>query len=389
MTTFRIHSSDDAHGRSLNLSQIVEMTGGELFQLVSDHSPDGDSVDEGESGSVATIRCDGAAPPTEAKTGDVTMVDGIKHVNVLRTSLASVVITPERLTAQLLEMERPAWQIVVADPHAAFSTIILHFRPPLDENVPGTGIHSSAKIHATAQISPAASIGAGVRIGPGCRVHAGVSVAAGCRIGANCVLHPNVTLYSYCRLGDRVTLHAGTVIGANGFGYKQVAGKHVPTAQLGYVQIDNDVEVGAAVTIDRGTYGATLIGEGTKIDNQVMIAHNCRIGRHNLLCSQVGIAGSCTTGDYVILAGQVGLKDHIHLADGTIVAAQAGVMDDLAAGVYLGSPARPQREQMQIFAVQRKLPELRRDVKTLQKQVVALAEQLAPEEGSTPSIKAA
>jgi UDP-3-O-[3-hydroxymyristoyl] glucosamine N-acyltransferase len=257
----------------------------------------------------------------------------------------------------------------------------------MDEDVPGTGVHSTAEIHPSAQISSAASIGAGVKIGPGCRIHAGVSIAAGCRVGANCVLHPSVTLYSYTCLGDRVTIHAGAVLGAHGFGYRQVGGKHVPTSQLGYVNIQNDVEIGASVTIDRGTYGATEIGEGTKIDNQVMIAHNCRIGRHNLLCSQVGVAGSCTTGDYVILAGQVGLKDHVHLNDGVIVAAQAGVMDDLDAGIYLGTPARPQRDQMQIFAVQRRLPELRRDVKALQKQIETLTNRLSPEQ--TASTKAA
>ena len=141
-----------------------------------------------------------------------------------------------------------------------------------------------------------------------------------------------MTLYEYTQLGDRVVLHAGTVVGAYGFGYRQQGGRHLPTAQLGYVHIESDVETGAGVTIDRGTYGATRIGEGTKIDNQVMIAHNCQIGRHNILCSQVGVAGSCRTGDYVILAGQVGLKDHITLEDNVVVAAQSGVMHDIPAG---------------------------------------------------------
>jgi UDP-3-O-[3-hydroxymyristoyl] glucosamine N-acyltransferase len=174
------------------------------------------------------------------------------------------------------------------------------------------------------------------------------------------------------------------VIGANGFGYRLESGRHVPTAQLGYVHIESDVEIGAGVTIDRGTYGATRIGEGTKIDNQVMIGHNCRIGKHNLLCSQVGIAGSCRTGDYVVLAGQVGLKDHIALGDHTIVGAQAGVMEDCHGGeVYLGSPATTQREQMQIMAVERRLPEMRREVKKLRRDLDQVRRQL--DAGDDPS----
>jgi UDP-3-O-[3-hydroxymyristoyl] glucosamine N-acyltransferase len=202
----------------------------------------------------------------------------------------------------------------------------------------------------------------------------GVVIFPQAEIGDDCMIHANVTLYEYSRIADRVTIHAGTVIGACGFGYRQVAGRHVPTAQLGYVSIESDVEIGACVTIDRGTYGATRIGQGTKIDNQVMIAHNCKIGRHNLLCSQVGIAGSCRTGDYVILAGQVGLKDHITLGDHSIVGAQAGVMDNCAGNeVYLGSPATPQREQMQIMAVERRLPEMRRELKQLRREVDRLS----------------
>jgi UDP-3-O-[3-hydroxymyristoyl] glucosamine N-acyltransferase len=204
----------------------------------------------------------------------------------------------------------------------------------------------------------------------------GVVILPQAEIGDDCIVHANVTIYEYTKIADRVVIHAGTVIGANGFGYRQEGGRHIPTAQLGFVAIDSDVEIGAGVTIDRGTYGATRIGEGTKIDNQVMIAHNCQIGRHNLLCSQVGIAGSCRTGDYVILAGQVGLKDHITLGDHAVVGAQAGVMDDCAGHqVYLGSPATTQREQMQIMAVERRLPEMRREVKQLRRDVDQLKQQ--------------
>ncbi len=375
MTTM-IDRHFSATSNALTLAQIAELTGGQLLPLVASGPPR------------TRVFISGAAPPAEAAAEEVTMVDRVAHVDALRGCQAPLVITPAQLTAQSLPDGGPGWQIIVADPHAAFSQIIVHFRPPVGDAVPGAGIDSTATIHASAQISDAASIGAGVVIGPNCKIHAGVSIAAGCTLGADCVLYPNVTLYSYCRLGTRVVIHAGSTLGANGFGYRNVNGKHVPTAQLGYVQIDDDVEVGAAVTIDRGTYGATRVGEGTKIDNQVMIGHNCRIGKHNLLCSQVGIAGSSITGDYVVLAGQVGLKDHIKLGDGVIVGAQAGVMDSLESGVHIGSPATPQHDQMRVFAVQRKLPEMRRDIKVLQREVKALM-QSRDDESSDAKSKAA
>ncbi|MBB3208012.1 UDP-3-O-[3-hydroxymyristoyl] glucosamine N-acyltransferase [Rhodopirellula rubra] len=363
MTTV-IYSADSSSPAPLSLARIVEMTGGELLPL------SGSKTDSNN----PSLR--GAAPPSEAEQGEVTMVDQVQNAGAIRGCHADVLITPSALTAESINNEGPAWQIIVEDPHAAFAKIILHFRPPIDQDVPGTGVDSTAHVHPSSQISAAASIGAGVTIGPDCKIHAGVSIAAGCTIGAECVLYPNVTLYSYCRLGDRVVIHAGSTLGAHGFGYRNVAGKHMPTSQLGYVQIDNDVELGAAVTIDRGTYGATRIGEGTKIDNQVMIGHNCRIGKHNLLCSQVGIAGSCSTGDYVVLAGQVGLRDHIHLGDHVTIGAQAGVMDNLTKGVYFGSPATPQQEQLRMLAVQRKLPDLRRELKEVQGKVRTLVKQI-------------
>ena len=163
------------------------------------------------------------------------------------------------------------------------------------------------------------------------------------------------------------------MLGAYGFGYKTVDGRHQLSAQLGWVELGADVEVGACTTIDRGTYGPTRIGEGTKIDNQVMIAHNCRIGRHNLICSQVGVAGSCTTGDYVVLAGQVGVRDHVHIGDQAIVGAKGGVSGDVPGGeTYLGIPATPEREQKLKQAALSKLPELRRQVKEMDRTLAAL-----------------
>ncbi|MCC9642406.1 UDP-3-O-(3-hydroxymyristoyl)glucosamine N-acyltransferase [Rhodopirellula sp. JC740] len=367
-----------ASSKGLSLQAVADLVGGQLLDFSDVSASESDASARPAQGKapspdVAALVCEGAAPPAEAGSTHVTLVDQVAHANQLAGSEASAVIAPEYVADSPTHL-----QIIVADPHAAFTRLVSHFRPASQDCLPVAGIDPSAKIDPTAKVHPTANIGCDVEIGPNCFIAPGVTIGAGCKLSADCTLHPNVTLYAYCELGERVTLHAGTVVGAHGFGYKMVDGRHVPTAQLGYVVIENDVEVGASSTIDRGTYGATRIGEGTKIDNQVMIAHNCRIGRHNLLCSQVGIAGSCTTGDYVVLAGQVGLKDHIALADGVIVGAQAGVMDDLAANqVYLGSPATSQRDQMQIMAVQRRLPEMRRDLKRLTQQVERLASENA------------
>lgn len=335
---------------TMQLSQIAERVGARLI---------GDP----------TLVCRGASPPGEASELDITMLDNPKRLDVLSDCRAMAV-----MTAVELDLKGMA-QLIVSNPHDAFSEVVSHFRPPLRSAFPKPGIDPTAVVHETARVHESVSVGAGVIIGAATQIMPGTVILPKTEIGEDCLIHANVTLYEYTKIADRVVIHAGSVIGCHGFGYRQQAGKHIPTAQLGYVSIESDVELGACVTIDRGTYGATRIGEGTKVDNQVMIAHNCRIGRHNLLCSQVGIAGSCQTGDYVVLAGQVGLKDHISLGDHTIVGAQAGVMDDCEGNeVYLGSPATPQREQMQIMAVERRLPEMRRELKQLRRELQRLSE---------------
>lgn len=337
---------------TIRLSQIAELVQGDIV------------------GDRDVVIC-GANPPEEASAGEITLLDHPKRASVLSQSDAVAVVTGKQVDANEIA------QVVVDDPHQAFARIVSHFRPPIEAEVPVAGIDPTAEVDPTAIVHPSAVVGAEVKIGPRCRLMPGVVVMPKCEVGSDCVLHSGVTLYEYTKIGDRVIVHAATVIGAHGFGYRQQGGRHLPTAQLGYVHIESDVEIGASVTIDRGTYGATRIGEGTKVDNQVMIAHNCQIGRHNLLCSQVGIAGSCRTGDYVVLAGQVGLKDHISLGDHTIVGAQAGVMDDCDGNqVLLGSPATNQRDQMQIMAVERRLPEMRRELKQLQRAVESLKQQV-------------
>jgi UDP-3-O-[3-hydroxymyristoyl] glucosamine N-acyltransferase len=177
-------------------------------------------------------------------------------------------------------------------------------------------------------------------------------------------------LYDDTVVGDRVTVHANAVVGADGFGYRFQDGQHVKVPQLGHVEIGDDVEIGAGSTIDRGTFGATRIGAGTKIDNLVMIAHNCQVGRHNVIVSQVGMAGSSSTGDYVVIAGQVGVVDHVHIGDRCVIGGQAAVTKDVAAGQeMLGSPATPARDQKKLLMSLIALPKLRERLRAVERRL--------------------
>ncbi len=324
----------------------------------------------------AGIPITGAAIIRDADVGDITLADKPQLAHQLTQCRASAVIVPLDVTPAGVPF------VTVSDVHDSFAKVVRYFRPPVDEEL--RGVSAAAHVGKTAQLGrdtivyPTATIGEDVIIGHGTIIYPGVHVLAGSRIGDNVRLFPNVVIYENTIIGNRVIVHAGAVLGAYGFGYEIVDGQHRLSAQLGYVHIEDDVEIGAGTTIDRGTYGPTTIGTGTKIDNLVMIGHNCRIGRHNLLCSQVGIAGSCTTGDYVVMAGQVGLRDHIHIGDRTILGAKSGVMNSIPAdSVYLGIPATSDREQLVKQAAWAKLPEMRKEFKALQKQVAALAEKLS------------
>lgn len=319
----------------------------------------------------AAIEVTGAATTDVAAPGQVTLADSADRARDLVACMASAVIaSPE------VDCGGKA-SIVVADVHSAFATVVRHFRP-LRMAVrigvsPQAHVSPTAKLAANVDVHPGATIGHGVTVGAHSTIHSGVRVMPDCTIGAGVTLYPNVVLYENTRIGDRVVIHAGAVIGAHGFGYRQVDGRHQLSAQLGNVEIAADVEIGAGTTIDRGTYGPTIVGEGTKIDNLVMIAHNCRLGRHNLICSQVGIAGSTTTGDYVVMAGQVGVRDHVHIGDRAVLCSKAGVSNDVHAGEeVLGAPAAPLRQAKLQMAAVAKLPEMRRQFRIMQRQLEEL-----------------
>jgi UDP-3-O-[3-hydroxymyristoyl] glucosamine N-acyltransferase len=338
------------------LAQLAELVGGQV-------------VGDGQ------LIISGAATVRDTQPGEITLLDQAEKAHILEQCRAAAVVAPRGFTPENL----PAVQ--VDDVHQAFAAIMRHFSPPRQTSRGGISplavVSPTATLGADVEIHPLATIGEGVTIGNGSTIHAGVHILAGCQIGRDVTIFPNAVLYEGTVVGARCIIHAGAVLGAYGFGYGFADGRHVLSAQLGNVILGDDVEVGAGATIDRGTYGPTTIGEGTKIDDQVMVAHNCRIGRHNMLCSQVGIAGSTTTGDYVVMAGQVGVRDHVHIGTRAVLGAMAGVTNDVPDGSrMIGIPATPEREQKIKQAALSKLPEMRRQLKQLQRIVEALAKEL-------------
>ena len=240
---------------------------------------------------------------------------------------------------------------------------------------PQATVSSTAIIAEDVDIFPGAYIGDDVEIGCGSIIYPNVTILDRSKIGANVRVFPSVVLYEDTVVGDRSIIHGGAVIGGYGFGYKSSPDGHALSPQLGNVVIGADVEIGSNSTIDRGTFESTTIGEGTKLDDQVMIGHNCQIGRHNLLCSQVGVAGSCTTGDFVVMGGQVGLADHLNIGNEVFLHAKCGVMYDVPDGsAMLGAPALPIRQEMQFIAIKQKLPEMKKQIRRLEKQLEKLGQ---------------
>ena len=298
----------------------------------------------------------------EAQPGDITFVEDDKHLPAWRSSRASAAVVPTTVPVN----GRPL--IRVPDPLMAFARIVQHLRgrPPVGTGSidPTAHVHPTAKLGPGVTVGPFAVVGEGAEVGANSALHAGVVVGRFCKIGADVTLHPRVVLYEDCVLGDRVAVHANAVIGADGFGYRFQNGRHVKVPQLGWVELEDDVEVGAGTAIDRGTFGATRIGAGTKIDNLVQIGHNCRIGKHNIIAGQVGIAGSCSTDDYVTMAGQVGIADHLHIGQGAILGAQCGVCKDVPPGITVfGTPSMPAADFWRRIAILGKLPELAKRIK--------------------------
>jgi len=300
---------------------------------------------------------DTAANLDEAGIHQLSFLGTAKYADKLKTTTASAVLVPKGTPGDAATAG--TCLLVVDDPEMAFIAC-LHRLYPLKVST-GTlsakaHIDPKATVGEGACVEEFASVGAHTTLGSNCWVMAGCRIGDGVTLGNNCVLHPNVVLYDGVRLGDNVILHAGTVIGSDGFGYKLRNGEHVKFPQMGTVVIESNVEIGANTCIDRAALGETRVGEGTKIDNQVHIAHNVHIGARSLLCGQVGIGGSTVIKDYVTLAAQCGVADHVSVGSQAVVFAQAGVTKDIAdKDQVMGFPAVNRKEWLHEMAAQRRL----------------------------------
>lgn len=268
--------------------------------------------------------------------------------------------------------------VTVENPVVAFDLVLKRFGQGHLPLVPG--ISPSAVVmnrtvidESSVEVAPNATVCSGAQIGRGSRIGPGAVIGQDVRIGEDCEIGANVTIREGCLIGNRVILHPGVVIGADGFGFEFVDGRHRKIDQLGIVRIEDDVEIGASTTIDRARFGETVIGEGTKIDNQVQIGHNCRIGKHCVIVAQTGIAGSARIGNYVTIAAQCGIAGHIGIADRVTLAARCGVVSSITepGGTYFGYPAKPMKEVLrdnmrikQIGALQKRVKELEKELET-------------------------
>ncbi len=260
-----------------------------------------------------------------------------------------------------------------SDPYLAFAELACCFHPlPLAQE---TSLHPSAVIDLDTKVGdpvivgPHAVLEKGVQVGSGSRIMAGAFLGRGVLLGENCVIHPNVSIYPGVRIGDRVQIHAGTVIGSDGFGNaRRPDGSWQRIPQVGTVVIEDDVDIGANVCIDRATFGETRICQGTRIDNLVHVAHNCVLGEHNAVAAQVGFAGNAQLGKRIRIGGQAGFSGHQKVCDDVVIGAKAGVYGDVEKpGFFLGAPMRPAREFWKLHAELARLPALRKQVKALKK----------------------
>jgi UDP-3-O-[3-hydroxymyristoyl] glucosamine N-acyltransferase len=330
---------------------------------------DGTVVGDGE------IEISGVAAIEEARAGEITFIANPKYLPKLGQTNASAVIVSKEVT----QAEKPL--LCVTNPYLAFAKILTLFsHKPYQPK----GIDSNVWISSTAQLGkdltlyPFVYIGDRCSIGDRVTLYPGVYVGEDSSIGEDSVLHSNVSIYSGTIIGKRVILHSGVVVGSDGFAYVKEGKRNVKIPQIGKVEIEDDVEIGANTTVDRATFGKTIIRRGVKIDNLVQVAHNVTIGEDSILCAQVGISGSTKIGSNVTLAGQVGVVDHTEIGDNVMVGAQAGVTHRLPPNQgYVGSPAMPHREFLRVNAVFSKLPEMRKILIDVEKRLKKIEEALS------------
>jgi UDP-3-O-[3-hydroxymyristoyl] glucosamine N-acyltransferase len=314
------------------------------------------------------LKITGAASLAEATAGEISFFSNRKYVGLLRKTRASAVFVPPDFAEPISTA-----QIRVSNPTRAFEQVVLKLAPKAVTFT--SGIHPSAIVDPGAQIGervsvqPYAVIEAGARIGDDTVIGAGAYIGHEVEIGAGCLIYPRVTIRERTRIGSRVIIHSGAVIGADGFGFEVIDGRQEKIQQLGIVQIDDDVEIGANTTVDRARFGRTWIQQGVKIDNLVQIAHNVIVGKNSVIVAQTGISGSARVGERVMMGGQVGIVGHIEIGDGAAIGAQSGVSKSIQGGVWFGYPAVPLREAKQQIAWIHRLGKLFARVKEIEKKL--------------------
>lgn len=311
----------------------------------------------------------------EANEGDLTFLANSKYIPFCKKTKASAIITSR-------DIEVPGKSVIRTDkPSLAFTDLM----SAMTEG----SVHYPKGIHKASFVAKDAVIGRNVAVGP-CAViegeavigdntiiFAGSYVGHGTRIGSDCLIYPNVTIREHVFIGDRVTVHSGTVIGSDGFGYVNVDGVHKKIPQIGTVVVEDDVEIGANVAIDRARFDKTVVGRGSKIDNLVQVAHNVVMGENCIIVSQVGISGSVNIGKGAILAGQAGIAGHISIGEGAVAHAQSGITKSIPAGEQVsGYPARPHAEARRIYAYTQKLPQYVKTIKMLEQRIKDLEARL-------------
>lgn len=313
----------------------------------------------------------------EGTEGAISFLSNPKYTHYLYNTKSSIVIVNENLE---LEKDVDATLIRVKNAYESIAKLLQIYeasKPKKTGVAPQAYIAPSAKLGNNCYVGPFAYVGEGAEIGDGCQIYPHAVIGDNVKVGTNCIFYPNTTIYQGCKIGNNVTIHAGSVIGADGFGFAPGADGYDKIPQIGIVVIEDNVEIGANTCVDRSTMGATVIHKGVKLDNLVQVAHNVEIGENTVMSAQVGIAGSTKVGSWCMFGGQVGLAGHITIGDKTFLGAQSGVPGSLKGGEELiGTPPMNPRAYFKSQAIFRRLPDMYKDLNDAKKKIEELNEKI-------------